>query len=88
MPFLILDVPHNGRNVRLAYPEAAVPLLPSEAPDFAGHPPRRIRFYVPNCIGNHERWWKLQQQVNVVFHPTDGMDKNILVLANAGGVSP
>jgi hypothetical protein len=30
----------------------------------------------------------LQQHMNVVFHAANGMDKDVLVLANASGVRP
>ena len=42
-----------------------------------------VRFNIPDCIGDHERRWKLQQQMNMVLHPADGMDENALMLANA-----
>jgi hypothetical protein len=86
MPFLILNVPHHRRNVRLAYPEPAVPLLPGEPADLARHPARGVRCNVPNGLGNHERRRKLQQQVNMVFHSAHGVDKDALMLANAGGI--
>jgi hypothetical protein len=88
MPFLILDIPHNGRNVRLAYPEPAIPLLPCEPASLSGHPTRRICFDLIDCIGNGNGGRKLQQQMNVVFHSANGVHENVLVLANAGGVCP
>jgi hypothetical protein len=88
MPFLILNVPHDRRNIRLAYPESAVPLLPGKPSELVGHPSRRVRLYVPNGIGNDESSWKLQQHMNMVLHPANSVDKDVLVLANPGGVRP
>jgi hypothetical protein len=39
VPVMILNVSHDHRDVRLAYPEPAVPLLPHEPADLTGHPP-------------------------------------------------
>ena len=88
MLFLILDISHHGRNIRFARPKPAIALLPGEPANLAGHPPRRVRLYFLDCIGNHEGGWKLQQQMNVVFHPSDGVDEDALVPANAGGIRP
>jgi len=40
MSLLILNVPHDRCDIRLAHPEPAVPLLPGEPADFAAHPRR------------------------------------------------
>ncbi len=88
MPFLILNVPHDRRDVRLAYPEPAISLLPREPAGLAGHPPRRVCFDLIDRIGNGNGGGKLQQQMNVVFHPANGMHEDVLVLANASGVRP
>jgi len=88
VPFLVLNVSHDRRDVRLAYPKPAVPLLPCEPAGLSGHPSRRIYFNLIDRIGNHQGGWKLQQHMDVVFHPANGVYEDILMLANAGGVRP
>jgi hypothetical protein len=68
VPVMILNVSHDHRDVRLAYPEPAVPLLPHEPADLTGHPPRRVRLNFIDRIGNRKGGWKLQQHMNVVCH--------------------
>ena len=88
VPFLVLNVSHHPRKVRFAHPEPAISFLPGEPADLVGHPAGRVRFDGLDGVGNHHGGRKLQQHMNVVFHPADGMDEDALMPANARRVRP
>lgn len=88
MPFLILDVPDYRWHIRLAHRECAVTLLPGKFSDLVGHPSRRICLDRPDGVGNRDRRRKLQEEMDMIFHPTNLMNKYLLSSAYPSGVRP
>ena len=101
MGILILYIAHYRWNVRRAHTERSIPLLPFDPvrPGLQGFiltnpelqnvsPPRRIGF--DRCDGLRQRQTRrnLHQQMNVVFHASNGVYNNPMLLANSGRIGP
>jgi hypothetical protein len=63
-------------------------LLPCEIVALFAGPSRGIRFNGVDGIGERQGWRDLDEQMNVIVHPADGVNENFVVLADACGVGP
>lgn len=88
MGFLVLNVAHDGRDIRGAHAEGRVALLPCEWKAFLVCPSGGIRFDGVDGFGERQSGQDFDEEMNVIVHATDGVDENFVVLADAGRVGP
>ncbi len=88
MRFLILYIPYHRWNIRRAHAKRPIPFLPLNLVRSFVCPPRRIGLDRCNGFGQRQTRWGLNQQMNVVVHPSDRKGKNPLPFANARYISP
>ena len=64
---LILDVSDYGIEIRRAYAESSIPLLPRKFASLLAYPFRGIRFQQKNGFRQRKLWGQVEQEVHMVF---------------------
>jgi len=88
MRFLILYVTNDRGDDRTTHAKCPISLLPCEFVAFLTCPSGRVRFDGKNRLGQSQCWGNSEEEMNVIFHPSCGEDRNVEFFANAGCVGP
>jgi hypothetical protein len=88
MRLLRLGVLDYGGSVGTADAEGSIALLPGEIVTLFVGPSGRVGFDGEDRLGDGQSRRNLDQEVDVVPHAADGVDKDFKVVANACGVGP